>query len=123
MSIHQRRSMAKLSDVVSFNRASARAAPTVIVEPDADPVYGTWTVAAIGAAILAIFLFSLVVRSQPLEQVQASGPAVGNAQPVLAACPAGTVPRNIVEFLDPAPADIGMGHGPIIDDTTPPEDE
>jgi hypothetical protein len=112
-----------VSAAVARASASARAAPTVIVEPDEDPVYGTWTVAAIGAAILAIFLFSLVVRSQPLEQVQASRPAIGNAQPVLAACPAGTVPRNVVEFLDPAPADIGMGHGPIIDDTTPPDDQ
>jgi hypothetical protein len=112
-----------VSAAVARASASARVAPTVIVEPDEDPVYGTWTVAAIGAAILAIFLFSLVVRSQPLEQAQISRPAIGNAQLVPAACPAGTMPRGAVEFFEPGPVDIGMGHGPIIDDTTPPEDE
>ena len=93
------------------------------MEPDQDPVYGNWTIAAICAAIAAIFLFSLVVRSQPVERVSAQTPAIGNAERVVAACPAGTVPRSMVEFMEPGPVDIGMGHGPIIDDTTPPEGE
>jgi hypothetical protein len=38
-------------------------------------------------AIAAIFLFSLVVRSQPVERVSAQTPAIGNAQRVVAACP------------------------------------
>jgi hypothetical protein len=117
------RSTTGVSAAVARASAGARTAPTTVVQPDEDPVYGNWTIAAIGAAIAAIFLFSLVVRSQPVERVDARMPAIGNAQPVVAACPAGTVPREMVEFIEQGPVDIGMGHGPIIDDTTPPEDE
>lgn len=112
-----------VSAAVARASANARTAQATVVQPDEDPVYGTWTIAAIGAAITAIFLFSLVVHSQPVERVDARLPADGNAQPVVAACPAGTVPRDMVEFIEQGPVDIGMGHGPIIDDTTPPEDE
>jgi hypothetical protein len=117
------RSSAGVSAAVARASASARAAATTVVEPDQDPVYGNWTIAAICAAIAAIFLFSLVVRSQPVERLSAEMPATGNARTVVAACPAGTVPRSMVEFMEPGPVDIGMGHGPIIDDTTPPESE
>lgn len=120
---HAARPTTGVSAAVARASASARTAPTTVVQPDEDPVYGNWTIAAIGAAIAAIFLFSLVVRSQPVERVDARMPAIGNAQPVVAACPAGTVPREMVEFIEQGPVDIGMGHGPIIDDTTPPEDE
>ncbi|MAB11624.1 hypothetical protein [Hyphomonas sp.] len=117
------RSATGVSAAVARASASARTAATTVVEPDQDPVYGNWTIAAICAAIAAIFLFSLVVRSQPVERVSAQTPAIGNAERVVAACPAGTVPRSMVEFMEPGPVDIGMGHGPIIDDTTPPEGE
>ena len=112
-----------VSAAVARASANARTAPTTVVQPDVDPVYGNWTIAAIGMAIAAIFLFSLVVRSQPLERAEVRPPAIGNAQPVVAACPAGTVRRDMVEFVEQGPVDIGMGHGPIIDDTTPAEDE
>ncbi len=114
---------AGVSAAVARASENARTAQTTVVQPDEDPVYGGWTIAAIGAAITAIFLFSLVVRSQPVERTEARLPAIGNAQPVVASCPAGTVPRDMVEFIEQGPVDIGMGHGPIIDDTTPPEDE
>jgi hypothetical protein len=112
-----------VSAAVARASANARKGPTTTVQPDEDPVYGNWTIAAICAAIAAIFLFSLVVRSQPVERAGARLPAIANAQPAIAACPAGTVPRSMVEFMEPGPVDIGMGHGPIIDDTTPPDDE
>ena len=112
-----------VSAAVARASANARTTPTTVVQPDVDPVYGNWTIAAIGIAIAAIFLFSLVVRSQPVERAETRLPAIGNAQPVIAACPAGTVPRDMVEFVEQGPVDIGMGHGPIIDDTAPAEDE
>ena len=112
-----------VSAAVARASENARTAATTVVQPDEDPVYGNWTIAAIGASIAAIFLFSLVVRSQPVERAQPRLPAIANSQPAIAACPAGTVPRSMVEFMEPGPVDIGMGHGPIIDDTTPPEDE
>ena len=93
-----------------------------MVQPDEDPVVGNWTLGFVGAAIIAILAFSMLDPVHPLP-VQPVMPAVGNAQPVaIAACPAGTVPRSMLQIMEPGPGDIGMGHGPIIDDTTPPDE-
>ena len=53
-------------------------------------------------------------------------PGVGNAYNMTAACPAGTVPRSLLEILEPGPIiddTTPLEHGPIIDDTIPPDEE
>lgn len=115
-----------VSATVARASAGARTAPTTIVVPDEDPVVGNWTVAAIGGSIALIFLFSLLVRSQPLEQAQSTMPGVGNAYTMIKPCPAGTIRRDVLEFIgqgtiiDDVPP---LEHGPIVDDTTPPDEE
>ena len=105
--------------------STATRAPTV-VQPDEDPVVGKWTLGAVAAAIALIFVFSLFNRSQPLTQQAAPMPAVGNASAGMQACPAGTMPRAFLEFVEPGqvfPDQPPLETGPIIDDTTPPEGE
>ena len=111
-----------VSGAIARASTGARTVPTTVIEPDEDPVVGNWTLGFVGAAIAAIFLFSLLNPARPLPATNAPMPAVGNARQVVAACPAGTVPRAMLEIIEQGPTDIGMGHGPIIDDTTPPED-
>ena len=103
-------------------RPAVPARTTTVVEPDTDPVVGNWTLAFVGGAIALILALSIWQRSDPLPAEQSTLSAVGNAYTVVTACPAGTVPRSMLEYIEAAPADIGMGHGPIIDDTTPTDD-
>ena len=112
-----------VSGAIARASTSPRVSPATVVEPDEDPVVGNWTVAAIGVAIALIFLFSLLNRSQPLTQASTGMPGVGNAVTLVKACPAGTIRRDVLEFIEQGQIlndTPPLEHGPIIDDTTLP---
>lgn len=75
----------------------------------ADEALGWGTLMAVAAAIAAMLILAWVFRSQPA--VPSSGLGIANASFAPAACPAGTVPRSLLNVLEPT--------GPIIDDTQP----
>ena len=115
-----------VSGAIARASSGARSVPSTVILPDEDPVYGKWTLAFVGGAIAAIFLFSLLNPARPLAPSTAAMPGVGNAYDMVAACPAGTVPRSLLEILEPGPIiddTTPLEHGPIIDDTTPPSDD
>jgi hypothetical protein len=76
----------------------------------ADDAMGFGTMLAVALSIAAMLFLAWLFRSQPVTPSTVL-PAVGNARLVNAACPVGTVPRELVRVLEP---------GQIIDDTTPP---
>ncbi|MEZ5946222.1 MAG: toll/interleukin-1 receptor domain-containing protein [Hyphomonas sp.] len=90
----------------------ARAGTVVAPEPVAEDMgVGRVMLAVIGAAIAGILLFSMMKGRDPLpEQMRSALPAVGNAYNMSTACTPGTVPRSLLEVLEP---------GPIINDTEP----
>ena len=69
---------------------------------------GFSTMAAVSVAIAAMLFLAWVFRSQPATNPGAASLAIANSQ--MATCPAGTVPRSLLNVLAP---------GPIIDDTQP----
>lgn len=75
----------------------------------ADEALGWGTLMAVAAAIVAMLILAWVFRSQPA--VPSSGLGIANASFAQEACPAGTVPRSLLNVLEPS--------GPIIDDTQP----
>jgi hypothetical protein len=90
--------------------AAARGAAAAKPEMDEESGLGWGTIAAVLLTIAAMFILAWFFRSEPLSPVlRTEAPAVGNAVTMAAACPAGQVPRSIMnEVLTP---------GPIIDDT------
>lgn len=69
---------------------------------------GFGTMASVGVAIVAMLFLAWVFRSQPVVRPGVSQTAIANSQMVT--CPAGTVPRALLNVLEP---------GEIIDDTQP----
>ncbi|MCA8902585.1 MAG: toll/interleukin-1 receptor domain-containing protein [Hyphomonas sp.] len=113
-----------ISQAVGRASAGARAGTVVMPEADlpADDNVGAWTIGAVLFTIALILMFSVWMSRDPLPAQMRSGlPAIGNAYNMQTACPAGTVPRALLEVLEP---------GPIINDVdepaepeTDPEDE
>ncbi|MEZ5998133.1 MAG: toll/interleukin-1 receptor domain-containing protein [Hyphomonas sp.] len=104
-----------MTNVPGRTTNGARAGTVVVPEalPE-DMGVGRVTLAVIGAAIAGILLFSMMKGRDPLPtQLRSELPAVGNAYNMSTACPAGTVPRSLLEVLEP---------GPIINDTEPTTD-
>ena len=89
---------------------AARPTPATIRQADADMGIGWGTIGGIVVAIGAMLVLAWVFRSQPLTpDMRASMPAIGNSTPVAMTCPAGQVPRSLVnQVLQP---------GAIVDDT------
>ena len=92
-------------------RPTSSAAPAT-----SDPLGMGWgTIAAVGAAVFAMFFLSWIFRSQTITApVYAGAPGVGNAYVLQEACPAGQVPASLMKVLEP---------GPIVNDTEEPEPE
>ncbi|WP_291076850.1 toll/interleukin-1 receptor domain-containing protein [Hyphomonas sp.] len=82
-------------------------------EPEKPDLGMGWgTIAAVAAAVFAMFLLSWIFRSQTITApVQAAAPGVGNAYTLTEACPAGEVPASLLRVLEP---------GPIVNDTDTP---
>lgn len=91
--------------------AAPQPLPTAVRNPLADIGVGWGTIAAVSAAIVGMLVLAWVFRSDSSPQLAASmqQTAIANARmPVV--CPAGTVPRSVLNVLET---------GPIIDDTQP----
>ncbi|MEH6695534.1 MAG: toll/interleukin-1 receptor domain-containing protein [Hyphomonas sp.] len=89
---------------------AARPTAATIRQADADMGIGWGTIGGIMVAIAAMLVLAWVFRSQPITpEMRASMPAISNGGTVVAACPAGQVPRSLVnQVLQP---------GAIVDDT------
>jgi TIR domain len=86
------------------------------VSAGAEPLGMGWgTIAAVGAAVLAMFFLSWIFRSQTIvAPIHAVSPGVGNAYVLREACPVGEVPASLMKVLEP---------GPIVNDTEPTDPE
>tara|TARA_R110002020_G_scaffold309301_1_gene525123 strand:+ start:275235 stop:276143 length:909 start_codon:yes stop_codon:yes gene_type:complete len=89
---------------------AARPTAATIRQADADMGIGWGTIGGIMVAIAAMLVLAWVFRSQPLTpEMRASMPAISNGTAVALTCPAGQVPRSLVnQVLQP---------GAIVDDT------
>jgi len=96
----------------SSSSASRPVSPAV--PAGSDPLGMGWgTIAAVTAAVFAMFFLSWIFRSQTITApVHAGASGVGNAYVLQEACPAGQVPASLMKVLEP---------GPIINDTEEPE--
>jgi hypothetical protein len=96
----------------SSGSASRPVSPAV--PAGSDPLGMGWgTIAAVAAAVFAMFFLSWIFRSQTITApMHAGAPGVGNAYVLQEACPAGQVPASLMKVLEP---------GPIINDTEEPE--
>ena len=96
----------------SSSSASRPVSPAV--PAGSDPLGMGWgTIAAVAAAVFAMFFLSWIFRSQTITApMHAGAPGVGNAYVLQEACPAGQVPASLMKVLEP---------GPIINDTEEPE--
>ncbi|MEH6743220.1 toll/interleukin-1 receptor domain-containing protein [Hyphomonas sp.] len=96
----------------SSSSASRPVSPAV--PAGSDPLGMGWgTIAAVAAAVFAMFFLSWIFRSQTITApAHAGAPGVGNAYVLQEACPAGQVPASLMKVLEP---------GPIINDTEEPE--
>lgn len=116
---------AETASAAALAKASVKPAPsqTATRKPVAaptstasDPLGMGWgTLAAVGAAVFAMFFLSWIFRSQTIAApVHAGAPGVGNAYVLQQACPVGEVPASLLKVLEP---------GPIINDTETPDSE
>ncbi len=96
------------------NSSSASRPVSPAVPAGSDPLGMGWgTIAAVAAAVFAMFFLSWIFRSQTITApMHAGAPGVGNAYVLQEACPAGQVPASLMKVLEP---------GPIINDTEEPE--
>jgi hypothetical protein len=96
------------------NSSSASRPVSPPVPTGSDPLGMGWgTIAAVAAAVFAMFFLSWIFRSQTITApMHAGAPGVGNAYVLQEACPAGQVPASLMKVLEP---------GPIINDTEEPE--
>lgn len=102
---------------------AAPAAPVPSAKPNPLTELGAgWgAIAAVSAAIAGMLVLAWVFRSDTSPQLAASSQAIANSRVATVTCPAGTVPRSLLQVLETGPI-IDDTQPQIIDDTTAPDE-